>query len=129
MVKVRVRIGGMEFEVECPPDQVKTAVEQLMEATKGMKLQVRGRRAATCRSVLEAMWGEGWFSEPRSLSDVWEEMARRGYNYEKSAVAHALADLVREGLLARRGRPRSYVYLQRAPPIEATSRQTLPGET
>lgn len=117
-VKVRVRVGSMEFEVECPPDQVKTAVEQLMEATKEVKLVSRGRRATTCRELIETMWKEGWFSEPKSLSDVWEEMARRGYNYEKSAVAHALADLVREGVLTRRGRPRSYVYVQKTPPIE-----------
>jgi len=73
-------------------------------------------RAETCRGILERLWREGFFAEPRSLSQVHEEMTRIGYHYDRTAVAHVLLDLVRDGILTREGRPRRYVYVQKRPP-------------
>ena len=73
-------------------------------------------RAETCRGIIERLWRENWFAELRSLSDVHEEMMRTGYNYDRTAVAHVLLDLVRDGILTRQGRPRRYVYVQKRPP-------------
>jgi len=41
---------------------------------------------------------------------VVQELARRGYNYNSTAVSHSLLDLVRERVLSREGTPRRYVY-------------------
>ncbi|MEM3803099.1 MAG: hypothetical protein QXX17_01685 [Conexivisphaerales archaeon] len=62
------------------------------------------------------MWKEGWFSQPRSLSEVDEELGRRGYHYDRTAVSHSLTDLVREQVLSREGAPRNYRYVQKKPP-------------
>jgi len=46
-------------------------------------------------------------------------MARRGFHYDRTAVAHALIDLVKDGVLNREGRPRRYQYVQKRPPSSA----------
>jgi hypothetical protein len=61
------------------------------------------------------MWREGWFAQPKALSEVHEEMSRRGYHYDRTAVAHTLVDLVREGTLFRDGSMRNYRYVQKYP--------------
>jgi len=77
-----------------------------------------GAGGTTCRGLIESLWREGWFSEPRILPDVAAELSRRGYNYDSAAISHALADLVRAGTLSRRGTPRTYKYVQKRPPSD-----------
>ncbi len=69
----------------------------------------------TCRGLILELWEESWFEEPRSLSEVHEEIARRGYHYDKTAVSHSLTDLVRESVLSRNGNMRNYTYIQKRP--------------
>ena len=73
-------------------------------------------RAETCKSLIQQLWSEGWFATPHGLGEVHSEMARRGFHYDRTAVAHALVDLMKEGLLTREGKPRRYRYAQKRPP-------------
>ena len=68
-----------------------------------------------CLSEIEM--SESWFSKHRGLSEVHSEMARRGFHYDRTAVAHALIDLVKDGILTREGKPRRYQYAQKRPPL------------
>ncbi len=74
-------------------------------------------KGSTCKGLIEKLWHEGWFSNERNLGEVHEELARLGYNYDRTAVSHALTDLVREGVLSRIGSARTYRYVQKRPPI------------
>jgi hypothetical protein len=74
----------------------------------------------TCRGLLETLWLEGYFGEDRSLADVHEELSRRGYNYDRTAVSHSLTDMVRENIMTRNGTMRNYRYIQKRPPSDAT---------
>lgn len=74
----------------------------------------------TCRGLLESLWTEGYFSSDRSLADVHEELSRRGYNYDRTAVSHSLTDMVRENIMTRNGTMRNYRYIQKRPPSDAT---------
>ena len=65
---------------------------------------------------MEDLWNDEWFSTDRGLGEVHEELARRGYHYDRTAVSHALTDLVRESILTRTGSMRSYRYVQKRPP-------------
>jgi hypothetical protein len=67
----------------------------------------------TCRLLLENLWAEGYFLTQRLLAEIHEELLRRGYNYDRTAVSHSLTDMVREGIIARNGTARKYVYLQK----------------
>ncbi len=99
------------------------AVESVLAgmASKGPALvdtpsaQPDRRKFETCKSVLTTMWREGWFETPKTLSEVHDEMSRRGYNYDGTAVSHTLVDLVREGTLFRDGTMRKYRYIQKHP--------------
>ena len=73
----------------------------------------------TCRGLIETLWLEGYFSGERSLGDVHEELSRRGYNYDRTAVSHSLTDMVRETILTRVGTMRNYRYIQKRPPGDA----------
>ncbi|HEW89723.1 MAG TPA: hypothetical protein ENG43_00085 [Candidatus Bathyarchaeota archaeon] len=127
-IRVKVRVAGMEFEIEAPPDRIQEAVDQVLSvalkhgsavATLRPPEAAPGAPSAgptTCKGLIKALWREGWFATPRSLAEVHEEMARRGWHYDRTAVAHTLLDLVREGVLARQGKPRRYRYVQKKPP-------------
>jgi hypothetical protein len=125
-VTVKLKRGSWEIEITSPADKVQQAVESVIagmaskeEATLATPETASDgapeKRFETCRGVLQKMWKEGWFSSERTLSEVDEEMARRGYHYDRTAVSHALVDLVREGTLFRDGAMRNYRYVQKYP--------------
>lgn len=67
----------------------------------------------TCRNLLETLWEEGYFITHRLLAEIHEELLRRGYSYDRTAVSHSLTDMVREGIIVRNGTARNYIYLQK----------------
>jgi hypothetical protein len=83
------------------------------------KVPVKG--GMTCRGLLESLWAEGHFGSERALGEVHEELSRRGYNYDRTAVSHSLTDMVRENILTRIGTMRNYRYIQKRPPSDATA--------
>ena len=121
-----MKIGEIEIEIESQEDQLKSAVDQILstvtEKLKDTRLATITERPApppraeTCKGVIQKLWEESWFSHPRGLSEVHSEMARRGFHYDRTAVAHALIDLVKDGILNREGKPRRYQYAQKRPP-------------
>lgn len=122
-VTVKLKRGAWEIEITSQEDRVQQAVESVLAgmASKEPALvdapeqQGERRRLETCRGLLMIMWREGWFSVPKALSEVHEEMSKRGYHYDRTAVAHTLVDLVREGVLFRDGTMRNYTYVQKHP--------------
>jgi hypothetical protein len=122
-IRVKMKIGDIEFEIEAQEDQLQTAVDRIlatvterMKDTRLTERQAPPPRAETCKGVIQKLWEENWFSEPRGLSEVHSEMARKGFHYDRTAVAHALIDLVKDGILTREGKPRRYQYAQKRPP-------------
>ncbi|HXW37298.1 MAG TPA: hypothetical protein VEJ36_05295 [Nitrososphaerales archaeon] len=122
-VTVRLKRGSWEVEITCPEDRVQQAVASVLagmstsqgENTIALDEASGARKGETCRSLLVQMWKEGYFSEPRLLVGVHEELSRRGYHYDRSAVSHTLHDLVVEGTLYRDGDQRNYRYMQKRP--------------
>ena len=80
-----MKIGDIEFEIEAQPDQIQTAVDKILttvtERLKNTNLaQVAERpapppRAETCKGIIQKLWEENWFNEPRGLDDVHTELA------------------------------------------------------
>jgi len=123
-IRVKMKIGEVEFEIECQEDQLQATVDKILSAVteKLKETQIMAERtlapprAETCKGVIQKLWGEGWFSIAKGLSEVHSELARRGFHYDRTAVAHALIDLVKDGILTREGKPRRYQYAQKRPP-------------
>ena len=123
-VRVKMKIGDVEFEIECQEDQLQATVDKMLSTvTEKLKetqiiteRNVPQPRAETCKGVIQKLWNEGWFSAAKGLGEVHSELARRGFHYDRTAVAHALIDLVKDGILTREGKPRRYQYAQKRPP-------------
>ena len=121
-----MKIGDIEFEIEAQADQIQGAVDKILgtvtERLKNTNLTQTAERAGplpraeTCRGIIQKLWEENWFGEPKNLDDVHSELARRGFHYDRTAVAHALVDLVKDNILTRIGKPRRYQYAQKRPP-------------
>lgn len=123
-IHLKMKVGNVEFEIDCREDQLEDAVAKILssvrehakEAVVISERTVQSARAETCKGVITRLWQEGWFATRRSLGDVHSEMARRGFHYDRTAVAHALIDLVKDNILTRDGKPRRYRYAQKRPP-------------
>jgi hypothetical protein len=123
-IRVKMRIGEVEFEIECQEDQLQATVDKILSTvTEKLKENPliterapQPPRAETCKGVIQKLWQEAFFATPKGLSEVHSEMARRGFHYDRTAVAHALIDLVKDGVLNREGRSRRYQYAQKRPP-------------
>ena len=125
-IKVKMKIGDIEFEIESQEDQIQSAVDKILTAvterlkntnlTQPTERPASLPRAETCRGIIQKLWEENWFNEPRGLDDVHSELARKGFHYDRTAVAHALVDLVKDNILTRIGKPRRYQYAQKIPP-------------
>jgi len=122
-IKVKMKIGDIEFEIEAQEDQLQTAIDSIlttiterMKNTHFAERQAPPPRSETCKSIIQKLWEEKWFNTPKGLDDVHTELARKGFHYDRTAVAHALVDLVKDNILTRIGRPRRYQYAQKRPP-------------
>jgi len=119
IIHIKLKRGSWEIDLDCPEDRVTEIIQKVLaglESSGAIQKQESEQRGTTCKTLLEQMWKEGWFAMPRSLSGVDEELARRGYHYDRTAVSHSLTDLVREQVLSRDGAPRNYRYVQKKPP-------------
>ncbi|MCW3998304.1 MAG: hypothetical protein NWF10_07030 [Candidatus Bathyarchaeota archaeon] len=126
-IRVKMKIGKIEIEIESQEEQLQFAVEQILSTITNKfkdthlisaERPIPQSRAETCKGVIQKLWDESWFTQSRGLSEVHSEMARRGFHYDRTAVAHALIDLVRDGILTREGKPRRYQYTQKRPPLK-----------
>jgi hypothetical protein len=123
-IHLKMRIGEVEFEIDCQEDQLQSTVDKILSTvTEKLKetalMTERGPqppRAETCKGIIQKLWQETFFTQPKGLSEVHDEMARRGFHYDRTAVAHALIDLVKDGILTREGKSRRYQYTQKRPP-------------
>jgi len=124
-IRVKMKVGNVEFEIEGTVDQANEAVGKFLQTVTeklketpliGAEREGTTPRAETCKVIIQRLWEEGWFTTSRGLGEVHSEMARRGFHYDRTAVAHALIDLVKDGVLNREGRPRRYQYVQKRPP-------------
>lgn len=125
LVHIKMKVGNIEFELDCREDQVQELVQKVLAsateyAGKTVNVPVERPsspvRADTCRDIAERLWKEGFFSEPKLLGDVHEQMTRIGYHFDRTAVSHVLRDMVRDGIITREGKPRGYLYVQKRPP-------------
>lgn len=117
--EVQSQLDALRQEI----DSLKTRpiAELMAEDQHQQQQKVATKSGVTCRGLLENLWFEGHFISERSLGEVHEELSRRGYNYDRTAVSHSLTDMVRENILTRIGTMRNYRYIQKRPPNGVTA--------
>ncbi len=116
--EVQSQLDALRREI----DSLKTRpIAELMPEGQQQQQKITTKGGITCRGLLENLWFEGHFVSERSLGEVHEELSRRGYNYDRTAVSHSLTDMVRENILTRIGTMRNYRYIQKTPPNSTTA--------
>src|SRR5215207_2974855 len=116
--EVQSQLDALRREI----DSLKTRpIAELIPEGQQKQQKVTTKTGITCRGLLENLWVEGHFDSERSLGEVHEELSRRGYNYDRTAVSHSLTDMVRENILTRIGTMRNYRYIQKRPPNSTTA--------
>jgi hypothetical protein len=109
------QISELRKDIELIKSQINSTSSNQMQAinTTHMHNKVTQKGGTTCRGLLEKLWYEGYFQLEKPLGEVHEELSRRGYNYDRTAVSHSLTDMVRESILTRTGTMRNYRYIQK----------------
>jgi hypothetical protein len=102
-----------------------TSVESLPSSVNYSERRPSQRIGMTCRSLIDSLLSDNFFTEERQLGQIHEEISRRGYNYDRTAVSHSLTDMVRERTLVRVGTIRNYRYIQKEYISQDTNHQTL----
>jgi hypothetical protein len=134
-ITVKLEKAGWKVEITCTEDQLQRAMESVLSSLTSSSptqnvpfIEERTPEGSkkTVRGLILELWEESWFSGARSLSEVHEEIARRGYHYDRSAVSHSLTDLVKESILTRQGNMRTYVYIQKKPPGKTSAVAAMP---
>ncbi|MGI0081169.1 MAG: hypothetical protein ACRECH_16285 [Nitrososphaerales archaeon] len=124
-ITVKLRKAGWEVEITCSESELKHAIESVLSSLQESPPTISGGKEAgrlndagnkTCKGLIIELWEDAWFARPRALSEVHEEIARRGYHYDRTAVSHSLRELVIENVLTREGNMRNYTYIQKRPP-------------
>ncbi len=134
VITVKLKRAGWEVEITCTPEQLRDAVVNVLASlsptSTGLQQKELEKDASagnkTCRGLILELWQDSWFAQARSLSEVHDEISRRGYHYDRTAVSHSLTDLVRENVLTRQGNMRSYTYIQKKPPYFAGPQEQTP---
>ena len=108
---VQSQLDAMRIEIE----SIRSRRAVVGESDARIDTENNPKGGMTCRGLLDSLWQEGYFSSERALGEVHEELGRKGYNYDRTAVSHSLADMVRENILTRTGTMRNFRYIQKRP--------------
>ena len=109
--EVQTRLDALRMEIEA----IKSRRVFTEETVGRLDGEQKTKGGMTCRGLLDSLWLEGYFTAERALGEVHEELGRKGYNYDRTAVSHSLADMVRENILTRTGTMRNFRYIQKRP--------------
>ena len=117
------QIAELRKQVDALTEQIHSnpIIQRQMTNPVTLQTKVSQRGGITCRGLIQSLWYEGYFGTEKPLGEVHEELSRRGFNYDRTAVSHSLTDMVRENILTRKGTMRNYQYIQRKPPSESQS--------
>jgi hypothetical protein len=112
------QINEIEKEIESLKKTMNMNLHNPNMVSTDVHRKIAQKVGSTCRSLLEKLLFEGYFETEKLLGNVHEELSRRGYNYDRTAVSHSLTDMVRESILTRVGSLRNYRYIQKKPASE-----------
>ncbi|MDV3293718.1 MAG: hypothetical protein LYZ70_05555 [Nitrososphaerales archaeon] len=128
MVKIRVRLGAAEAEVEADPEHIREAIDLIPELVSKMpgasaeRIELRREAEEPARNqpqgtrqlpsialeksdsladIIGKFFADPWGRESRKLSDVREALQSYGLNYPKQSVAVALLRLAKTTKLRR----------------------------
>lgn len=138
MVKIRVKLGAAEAEVEAEPEHLREAIDLIPELVSKMpgasaeRMEIRREpeeapqpreagqsqlpavsvdKSDSLADIIGKFFADPWGREKRKLSDVREALQSYGLNYPKQSVAVALLRLAKTTKIRRfKAEDGEYVY-------------------
>jgi len=132
-IKIRIKIGVNEIELEGSSSNVKQFLEYLLplvkhelptESKEGVREEeliptIKVSEKEPVSEVIMKLFSTQWAKKPRSLSDVISALNNLGLYYQKSTIAVNLKRLVQRGKLRRiRGKDGTFLYVPSKPLTE-----------
>ncbi len=119
MVRLRVRIGNVEVEIEAESEKLAEVVETIPRVIEKLKVNVESRslpiqqkkenqlpqisieKSDSLSDIIEKLFSSEWGLSERKLSEVREVLRTYGLNYPKQSVAVSLLRLAKAGKIRR----------------------------
>ncbi len=117
-IKIRVKVGSNEIEVESPIELMQDSIEFIPKVMKMMKDSKDSNLPAitidkndSLSDIILKIFKEDWGRDTRRLSDVISILESYGLSYPKQSVAVTLMRLAQSGRLRRfKNEDGEYVY-------------------
>lgn len=103
-------------------EQLRNVIKKLEEHEKRIKrlenplTQKTPRKTTIKRTILDQvneLKAEGFFDNPRMVTEITEKLAEKGYHYPESSLTHPLQRAVRQGILGRLKKDDKWAYCKR----------------
>jgi hypothetical protein len=107
-VRIRVSNGesGKIVAFECPT----ATIELTDEEGKRLAYVLGKEKQAKLSQVVRQLLGDGYFTQPRSFTEIREALQGSGVRVRSASLHVLLTNLVERGTLNRKGERRSFTY-------------------
>ncbi len=120
-IKIRVRVGSNEIEVESPLELMNNAIEfipklvEKIESGKDYNIpNISINKNDSLSDIIIKIFRDDWGKSARRLSEVKDMIESYGLNYPKQSIAVTLMRLAQNGKLRRFKQNNEYLYTARA---------------
>ena len=113
--KIRIQIGSVI--VECSPEDVDIVVRKLIKMQpeiQTIKIHKVTTRSNSISDFIIQLRNEGFFDNPKSLSEIKEAFRENGRKWNHGSVSSILSRLYASGQLNRNGNRKTYKYVKPA---------------
>ncbi len=119
-IKIRVRVGSNEIEVESPLELMNNAIEfipklvEKIESGKDYNIpNISINKNDSLSDIIIKIFRDDWGKSARRLSEVKDMIESYGLNYPKQSIAVTLMRLAQNGKLRRFKQNNEYLYTAR----------------
>ncbi len=117
-IKIKIKLGSNEVEVEAPIELIDNAIELIPKVMEKIDTKVEINTPSitidkndSLSDVILKLFRDDWGKSARKLSDVKSMLELHGLSYPKQSVAVTLMRLVQNGKLRRfKGNDNEYLY-------------------
>jgi len=112
-VHIKIKVGDTSFEFECNAKDVAKITKGIFDSLQKLgatPLTFSAKKYRCLEECIQDLINKGWFTLPRTLSEVCEKLRELGYSYNRGYVSHLLKHFNDKGILLRIGTERRYLY-------------------
>ncbi len=86
-------------------------------------MKTKNKKQVSLSQLLKILWQEGFFSEGKGLTEIDNELTKRGFHFNSSTLANTLVRAVRGGFLFRTVENGRWKYIQKHPATSSSGQR------